>query len=261
MAFGVQSEFGTECETCRGIGFVRHDVGISDPEFGKLHPCPECRGTAKLEALRKLSRLDDELAQADLALFDPRTNLGVVVPRIRTWMRANYGWLTLSGPHGTGKTYLLAAMANAYVGQGTAALYTTLADLLADLQATFHPKSDQVYSRLFASVMDVDVLLMDEAEKFHGTVWAQVQVFRLLEHRSRSMSKYKTVLATNTDLRPLEQAPGSVDLYHDPLFPNYIESRISGGMIISNFWNETDFRPIMAAAIQGETKYTQGEIL
>ena len=258
LAHGLQSGYGEgECG-CGGLGVVRYDVPMTDDKFGKLFPCPDCRGDVWMERLKTLSRLDDELLGCNLGQFDPRQHLGRVTARIRTWMRANYGWLTLTGPHGTGKTYLLAAMANHYISVGTPALYTTVADLLADLQATFNPKSDQVYSTLFADVMEVEVLLLDEAEKWHGTEWAQVQVFRLLEHRSRSLSKYKTVLATNTDLRPLETTPGSMDLYHSPLFPNYIESRICGGMIISDFWNETDFRPVMAAAIQ-ETLEEGGE--
>ena len=248
LAHGVVSEYDKGTCSCGGLGVIRHDVDIGHEDFGKLFPCPECRGDVWMERLKTLSRLNDELLTCDLKLFDPRQHLGRVVSRIRTWMRANYGWLTLTGPHGTGKTYLLAAMTNHYISVGTPALYTTVADLLADLQATFNPKSDQVYSTLFARVMDVEVLMLDEAEKWHGTEWAQVQVFRLLEHRSRHLSQYKTVLATNTDLRPLEERPGSMDLYPSPLFPNYIESRITGGMIISDFWNETDFRPVMAAA-------------
>lgn len=30
-----------DCKICKGIGWVRHDVPLRDPEFGKLHPC-EC---------------------------------------------------------------------------------------------------------------------------------------------------------------------------------------------------------------------------
>ena len=247
LAHGVGSQF-EGCEVCQGLGVVKNDYPIEHERFGKLEPCPACRGTAGQDRLRKLSRLNHDLLQADLKLFDPRDSLGTVAQRIATWMRGNYGWLTLTGPHGTGKTYLLAAIANIYIAQGTTALYTTVADLLGDLQATFNPNSNQVYSSLFASVMNVDVLLLDEAEKWHATQWAQVQVFRMLEHRSRYLSKYRTVLATNTDLRPLEIAPGSTSLYPDALYPNYIESRICGGMIISDFWNETDLRPIMAAA-------------
>lgn len=254
LAHGVVSEYDKGTCSCGGLGVVRYDVPTGDERFGKLFPCPDCRGDVWMERLKTLSRLNEELLTCDLKLFDPRQHLGRVVSRIRTWMRANYGWLTLTGPHGTGKTYLLAAMTNHYISVGTPALYTTVADLLADLQATFNPKSDQVYSTLFARVMDVEVLMLDEAEKWHGTEWAQVQVFRLLEHRSRHLSQYKTVLATNTDLRPLEESPGSMDLYPSPMFPNYIESRITGGMIISDFWNETDFRPVMAAARREKLK-------
>lgn len=248
LAFGLASDFAYECETCHDMGVVREDVPVSHKNFGKLVPCQDCRGDVQLEKLQRLSRLNDDLLQATFGQFDSRTHLHTVVNRIQTWVRNPYGWLTLTGPHGTGKTHLMAALAQQFIEQGTPALYLPLADLLADLQATFHPNSDQVYSVLFANVMEAEVLLLDEAEKFHGTSWAQVQVFRLLEHRSRNLSKYKTVLATNTDLRPLIDTPGSVDLYHDPMFPNYIESRIGAGTIIGEFWLEGDFRPIMKAA-------------
>jgi hypothetical protein len=33
-----------DCDVCRGKYFVRHDVDIDHPDFGKVFPCPACRG-------------------------------------------------------------------------------------------------------------------------------------------------------------------------------------------------------------------------
>ena len=253
LAFGVTSEFSETCPACKGLGYVRHDVPMSHPDFGRLFDCLECRGAAKLERLRRMSRLSPALAKARFDDFDPRTHLGRVTTNIKAWMRATSpGWLTLTGPNGVGKTFLLACIINTYLETKTPALYTTVADLLSDLQDTFNPKSEQVFSALFANVMAVDVLALDEAEKWHGTSWAQTQVFRLLEHRNRH-PELRTVLATNSDLRPLAMMKPAT-LHPDTLYPGYLESRISEGMIIGDFWLEGDFRPILAAARKSTQK-------
>lgn len=259
LAFGIRAT-QHDCLHCDGMGWVRGDHPVGHPKFGQLEPCPACRGDARIKRLTQLSRLNGDLLSARLDNFMPRDNLGRVVNVARTWMQVGHGWLTLSGPPGTGKTFLLAGMANEWIKRGTAVLYTTVADLLADLQKTFNPNNDQIYSTLFAEVLAADVLLLDEAEKFHGTSWAQTQVFRLLEHRSRDV-KLKTALATNVDLRPLLVDYTAVDLYADPLYPGYVESRIVGGTLVCDFWDETDFRPHLAAARRAaEPKYVQGEL-
>lgn len=239
---------------------VREDLPIEHPDFGQLHPCPACRGDAVLESLQAMSRLSDEMLGCKLEDFDPRQHLQRVVTQIRAWFRSAPSWLTMTGPHGTGKTFLMAAIANHYTSIGTPALYTTVADLLEDLKKTFNPNSDQIYSALFADVMEVPVLMLDEAEKWQGTEWAQVQVFRLLEHRSRDLARYRTVLATNTDLRPLLARPGSADLYEGSLFPNYVESRILAGVLITDFWLETDLRFAIGQARREQLKETEREV-
>lgn len=241
------------CDTCGGMGFGIYDLPIENPLNGTTFPCPDCQGEIRMERLKKLSRLNTELMGCDLQSFLPRNHLGLMVSHVKNWMRVGQEWLTLSGPSGTGKTHLLAAIANVAVETGTPALYTSTADLLGDLQRTFNPKSDQVYSHLFAQVLDIDILLLDELEKWHGTPWAQSQMFRLFEHRLRNSRHLRTVLATNVDLRPL-LAGKTVSVLRDPHYPGYLESRIAGGRVLAEFWLEEDFRPLLAAARHEETR-------
>lgn len=34
----------SDCAICRGKWYVRHDVSIDHPDFGKVFPCPRCGG-------------------------------------------------------------------------------------------------------------------------------------------------------------------------------------------------------------------------
>lgn len=264
LAFGIESVFEGECSECQDIGYVRDNLPTSHPEFGKLLPCPSCKGGARMENLRAVSRLTPEMMGHDLKDFLPRNHLHDVRHQVTTWLRVGYGWLTLTGPPGTGKTFLLSAIANLVIAEGKPALYTTVADLLDDLKATFNPKSDQIYSTLFASVMGVEYLLLDEIEKFYGTAWAMEAVFRLMEHRSRH-TNLKTVLATNVDLRPLQMGK-VVSLHPESLHVGYLESRIMGGTLVADFWRESDFRPELArlraqSAEVLDDEWEQGELV
>ena len=45
-----------QCEACADIGYVRLDVQIDDPQFGKLVPCPYCEKGRALRQRQKAHR-------------------------------------------------------------------------------------------------------------------------------------------------------------------------------------------------------------
>ena len=222
---------------------VREDVPIQDPKFGKLYPCPRCGGEQRQKWLRQFSRLDGELAQVTIKDWITRPGLEGV-PDIMRRAVADRTWVTLSGPPGTGKSMWLAMLTNGAIAKGNTAVYTTLADLLADLRATFREGSDVVYSRLYADVTECDVLCLDEIEKVHLTGWAEEQIFRLVEHRFRARGRVMTALATQRDLRYAE-----VPILRDTKYPNYLESRVRDdtSYLVIDFWSVPDFRSFREA--------------
>ena len=61
LSVGFDGEDEAVCPFCGGLGFVREDVAIDHPNFGKLFPC-RCRlaeiEQQRLERLRSVSNLD-----------------------------------------------------------------------------------------------------------------------------------------------------------------------------------------------------------
>ncbi len=226
-----------DCPACGGIGWQRLDVPFNHPDFAKLFPCEICGLGKKAQWLEKISRLSPEMRQWELGLFKDRNNARQLLSEA---LDKQHGWVVLSGPPGTGKTYLLGAMVNEAGRRGIPAVYITMAELLADLRDTFNPTGGQGFSSLFNSILEAKLLALDEIEKFRPTPWAEEQAFRLFEQRYRNWDQCITILATN------KRVNGSSPILEETNYPGYIESRLMDGRFTRlSFWDAPDARPAL----------------
>jgi len=195
------------------MGYVRLEVPVEHPDFGKLYPCscrvPELQAQ-RSDALRAMSDLNT-LERFTFAAFHPeghglsperQENLRRAYNATRAYARQPEGWLVLRGGYGCGKTHLAAAIANTVLEHGVPVLFVTVPDLLDHLRATYAPTSAISYDQRFQQVRSTPLLILDDLGTEHATPWALEKLFQLLNYRY--MANLSTVITTNQELEEMD---------------------------------------------------------
>ncbi len=211
-----QEEAQQTCPMCGGLGYVRADVPLGHPDFGKLVPCA-CRldelAEKRASALRTLSELEllermtfDTFAPEGHGLPpDKRKNLRWAYEEARAFAQNPHGWLVLKGGYGCGKTHLAAAIANECVERGEPVLFITVPDLLDHLRATFSPSNPDnhapAFDARFHEIRTVPVLILDDLGTESATSWAQEKLYQVFNHRYNA--RLATVVTTNHELEDI----------------------------------------------------------
>src|SRR5512140_3410305 len=123
---------------------------LADPELVSAIriSAPDYRRPAFDKGHPELSSLDLH-ASRTFASFTDRREEGLPLDEVRSWEKAvkaslafaarPRGWLVLTGPYGSGKTHLAAAIANSLADKGNPPLFIMVADLLDHLRAPSRP--------------------------------------------------------------------------------------------------------------------------
>lgn len=200
------------CPMCRGVGYLRRDLPIDHPDFGKPIAC-ECRkverSVKRMDELRNLSNLD-ALVRFTFQTFIPE---GYGSPASRRNLRSAYetayefahqpkGWLVILGGYGCGKTHLAAAIANFMIDQGKPAFFVVVPDLLDHLRATFNPHTGVAYDKRFDQIRQAPLLVLDDFGTHSSTSWAQEKLFQLFNYRYNT--QLPTVVTSNCELEEID---------------------------------------------------------
>lgn len=199
---------------CNNVGYVRKDVPLGHPDFGKAFVCPARPATftpAVVGALNETSTLV-VLGHMTFDNFMPQ-GLGLAPEKQKNLQRAYdlafdyaaepHGWLIFKGGFGVGKTHLAAAIANYRLQVGEPALFIVVPDLLDYLRATYAPNSTVTYDERFESLRGAPLLLLDDFGAHSATAWAQEKLFQLLNFRYNA--QLPTVITTNQSLEDLDE--------------------------------------------------------
>jgi DNA replication protein DnaC len=201
------------CPLCGGLGFVRENVPVDHPDFGKLFPC-SCRlaeaEERRLERLRSLGNLR-HLTRMTFDTFVPEgyglppdkaANLRFAYEQARQYGESPEGWLILFGGYGCGKTHLAAAVANRALERGQAVLFVVVPDLLDYLRATYSPSSPVSYDERFEEVRTAPLLILDDLGTQSSTPWAQEKLYQILNYRYTA--RLPTVITSNQRLEEID---------------------------------------------------------
>jgi DNA replication protein DnaC len=201
------------CPVCAGIGYVRIDVPVGHPDFGRLQVCT-CRQSQVSSQIRQrlfaMSNLD-ELSYLTFDNFQSRGMIGLS-PRqadslemaynhARQYAQALKGWLLLQGGYGCGKTHLAAAIANFAVGLGVPSLFITVPDLLDTLRFAYDDP-EATFEERFDDIRQAPLLVMDDFGTQNATSWAQEKLFQIMNYRY--INHLPLVITTNLPLDDIE---------------------------------------------------------
>lgn len=201
------------CPFCNGIGFVRQDLPIDHPDFGRLQVCV-CRQQAVQNASQKrlfhLSNLNAlEAMTFDTFKVEGRSGLAdnqiqslqIALSAARQYAANLNGWLLFMGGYGSGKTHLAAAIANFAVSVGVPSLLLTVPDLLDWLRFSYD-STESSFEQRFEEIRSIRLLVLDDLGTQNATPWAQEKLFQIIN--TRYINRLPTVITTNLDLDEIE---------------------------------------------------------
>jgi DNA replication protein DnaC len=182
---------------------------LADPELVKSIriAAPDYRRPTDDKGHPELSSLDLHSSRT-FATFQDRREEGLPLEETRSLERAvkaaagfaakPRGWLVLTGPYGSGKTHLAAAIANDLADKGSPPLFIMVPDLLDHLRATFSPSSAVSYDRRFDEVRTAPILILDDLGSHSASLWAKEKLHQLFSYRSNA--ELPTVITIAVDM-------------------------------------------------------------
>lgn len=201
------------CKICGGLGYVRQDLPVGHPDFGKMQICVCRQRNVELAARERLFRLSN-LEAFDHMTFDtfkPQGRMGLADQHIRSleyalnqaanFARTLSGWLFLTGGYGCGKTHLAAAIANYVVSLSVPTLFLTVPDLLDWLRFSYD-SPDANFEERFEEIRNIRLLVLDDLGTQNTTAWAQEKLYQIINYRY--VNKLPLVVTTNQNLDEID---------------------------------------------------------
>jgi DNA replication protein DnaC len=214
VSSGETDLFGDpECPHCGGLGYLRVDVPVGHPDFGKIVDCQCRRKQVSQQVHQRLFSLSnlDQLSNLTFENFEPRGRIGLssyqadsielAYNQAHQFAQSLQGWLLLEGHFGSGKTHLAAAIANFVVSLGVPTLFLTVPDLLDTLRFSYDdPESS--FEKRFEEIRQITLLILDDFGTQNATPWAQEKLFQIINYRY--INRLPLVVTTNLALEEIE---------------------------------------------------------
>ena len=195
------------------MGYLRQDLPVDHPDFGKLLLCECRRGDIAQRIHQRLFAISnlEKLQHLTFENFQPRGRVGLGPWQADSLERAYHqalqfahnlnGWLVLQGGYGCGKTHLAAAVANFVVSVGVPTLFITVPDLLDSLRFAYDDPQSTFENR-FEEIRSAPLLVMDDFGTQNATPWAQEKLFQIINYRY--INRLPLLVTTNLLLEQIE---------------------------------------------------------
>lgn len=227
----AKKEPSWHCPICKDAGWVRMEVPIGHPNFGRLFPC-ECKeseqAARKSEKLRRLSNLD-AFTQHTFDDFIVDSSTEEAYHAAQAFARdtdLEHRWLYLRGKVGVGKTHLAVAAALEMQRRIGSVYFAVVPDLLDHLRATFDPSEGIAYDERFNQIRGAHLLVLDDLGTENTTPWAREKLYQIINHRYVEL--LPTIVTSNQDHRHIDER----------ILSRLLDTRLTRDVLI----NAEDFR-------------------
>ena len=254
---GAEEQDQDQCPICEGRGWVKADVSLADPAFGKAIPC-QCQEKEfqeqRLARVQQYSNLELEmLRRMTFETFDVRGNnasesqretLEAAKRAAMSFARQPHGWLVLAGGNGCGKTHLAVAIASERIGAGELIFFSFVPDLLDHLRSTFIPTSEVTYDEFFERVKTTPLLILDDLGAQRSSPWAEEKLYQIVVHRHNA--RLPTVITTTRLIDDPSDPRVQQDKRKNPegFLSEAISSRLNDISVVAHIGiTAPDFRP------------------
>ena len=209
----LEGDDGTRCKICAGKGWLTPNVPTGHPDFGSIKAC-SCREEMREGEITKRLLAHSNLGYLHRYSFENLDEVGhgetstdselflTAFRKASDFSVSPSGWLTITGPHGSGKTHLAASIANKCIGIGTPAYFIYVSDLLDHLRTNLSYQEDTESENISYQVRNIPVLVLDGLSNKSSTQWAQEKLIQILNHRANG--KLHTVITTSDDISTLD---------------------------------------------------------
>lgn len=232
---------GSSCgQPTRGFYPIVRQVGGTVTEAMRM-----CRFEVARRKQEKIHRLIDQAGIPpylegktwdDYEVYSPEAK-NVYLAAQRYAASSTTGGLYISGPKGTGKTFLASLIAGEKLRQGTPTLFVFVPDILDSFRKAMHDgKGDEVAG----AAREADFLVLDDMGAERATAWVAEQLMALINYRYSH--QLPTVITSNYQLDELsEHLSGTMGPREEQITGERICSRIAA-MTISLRLSGQDMR-------------------
>lgn len=220
-----------DCPECDGVGYIRLDVPVGHPRFGKLERCPRTQALDHVRSLQageidpRIGLTLDELRNLSWDLVKRGVNQAdQACEATQRAYRANYGMVFIYGGFGQGKSLVLKIAVATALNEGRRAAYANLAGMLDNIRIAYDERENKMTElvRRMEWWTSLDVLAIDELDKVGQTDWARERVFQLLDARYQRAVRQEALTVIAANHQSLDELSG------------YLKSRIEDNRFTAN---------------------------